>query len=222
MPLSWAMSSVIPPPLNSPLPVAAPVILSTAKRPTQRVPKTPLNRCTGTAPTGSSILNASSSFTAQTTSSPDSTPMSSEAPTVTNAHGAVIATRPASRPLIDMPRSGFPSHIQLSAVAESMAMNAAVFVVMKMCDIAPGSAAIVEPGLNPNHPSQSTKVPMTAEVMLWPGRGFTLPSGPILPMRGPRTRMPASAAQPPTLCTTVEPAKSQNPAVASQPPPQIQ
>ena len=34
--------------------------------------------------------------------------------------------------------------------------------------------------------------------------------------------MPARAAQPPTLWTTVEPAKSQKPAVASQPPPQIQ
>ncbi len=30
--------------------------------------------------------------------------------------------------------------------------------------------------------------------------------------------MPASAAQPPTLCTTVEPAKSQKPLVASHPP----
>ena len=59
MPLSCAMSSVMPPPLNRPLPVAAPVILSTAKRPTQIVPKTPLNRWTGTAPTGSSIFSVS-------------------------------------------------------------------------------------------------------------------------------------------------------------------
>ena len=52
--------------------------------------------------------------------------------------------------------------------------------------------------------------------------GVTFPPGPNLPRRGPSTRIPASAAQPPTLCTTVEPAKSQKPAVASQPPPQIQ
>ena len=138
--------------------------------------------------------------------------MMSDASTVTNAHGAVIATRPARQPLTDMPRSGLPSHIQLSAVADSSAMKAAVLVVMKMCEIALGSAAIVEPGLNPNQPSHSTKQPMTADVMLWPGIAFTLPSGPYLPRRGPSTRMPASAAQPPTLCTTVEPAKSQKPA----------
>src|SRR5262245_50076866 len=148
--------------------------------------------------------------------------MMREAFTVTKAQGAVIATRPARQPLTDIPRSGLPSHIQFSAVAESKAVNAAVFVVMKMCAIAFGSAAIVEPGLNPNQPSHRTKQPMTPEVMLWPGIGLTLPPGPYLPRRGPSTRMPASAAQPPTLCTTVDPAKSQNPAVASQPPPQIQ
>ena len=50
-------------------------------------------------------------------------------PGVSDAHGAVIATRPARQPLIDMPRSGLPSHIQLSDVADSNPMNAAVFVV---------------------------------------------------------------------------------------------
>ena len=40
-------------------------------------------------------------------------------------------------------------------------MNAAVFVVMKTCEMAFGSAAIVDPGLNPNQPSQRTKQPMT-------------------------------------------------------------
>ena len=33
--------------------------------------------------------------------------------------------------------------------------------------------------------------------------------------------MPASAAQPPVLCTMVEPAKSLNPISVSQPPPQV-
>ena len=148
--------------------------------------------------------------------------MTSDACTVTNAHGAVIATRPASTPLTDMLRSGLPSQIQFSAVADSSPMNAAVFVVMKMCAIAFASTAIVEPGLNPNQPSHSTKQPMTPDVKLCGGIAFTLPSGPYLPRRGPRIRMPASAAQPPTLCTTVEPAKSQKPADARKPPPQIQ
>ena len=148
--------------------------------------------------------------------------MISAALTVTKAHGAVIATSPARQPLTDMPRSGFPSHSQLSAVAERSAMNAAVFVVMKTCAIAFGSEAIVDPGLNPNQPSHSTKQPMTPDVMLCAGIGCASPFGPNLPRRGPSTRTPASAAQPPTLCTTVEPAKSHMPAVASQPPPQIQ
>ena len=36
------------------------------------------------------------------------------------------------------------------------------------------------------------------------------------------TMAPVSAAQPPTECTTVEPAKSEKPISESQPPPQIQ
>ncbi len=109
----------------------------------------------------------------------------SDALTVTKAHGAVIATRPARQPLTDMPRSGLPSHVQLSAVADSMPMNAAVLVVMNMCEIALGSAAIVDPGLNPNQPSQSTKQPMTPDVMLWPGIGCDLPAGAVLPEARP-------------------------------------
>src|SRR5688572_28228951 len=101
-------------------------------------------------------------------------------------------------------------------------MNAAELVVMKMCAMAFGSAAIVEPGLNPNQPSHNTRHPMNADVKLCGGIGFTLPSAPYLPSLGPSTSTPAKAAQPPMLCTTVEPAKSQNPADASQPPPQIQ
>src|SRR5687767_9555049 len=172
--------------------------------PTHSVPNTPLNRWTGTAPTGSSIFNMSSSFTANTTRMPARSPMTSDAWTVTYAQGAVIATSPASTPLTDMLRSGLPSHIQFNAVAESNPMNAAVLVVMKMCAIALASTAIVEPGLNPNHPSHSTKQPMTPDVKLCGGIAFTLPSAPYFPRRGPRIRMPARAAQPPTLCTTVE------------------
>ncbi len=65
--------------------------------------------------------------------------------TLTNAQHGVIATRPASSPLIDMPRSGFPIMIQDAAVAVSIATIPAVFVVISICAIAPGSAAIVEP-----------------------------------------------------------------------------
>jgi len=57
--------------------------------------------------------------------------------------------------------------------------------------------------------------------MLCPGRALGRPLT-YFPIRGPKSRIPASPAQPPTLCTTVEPAKSQKPKLPSQPPPQIQ
>ena len=47
----------------------------------------------------------------------------------------------------------------------------------------------------------------------------------LRPRRGPRAMAPINAIMPPTVCTTVEPAKSRNGVsmVASQPPgPQIQ
>jgi len=164
----------------------------------------------------------SKNSTANTTSVPAIAPMIIEAPTVTNAQGAVMATRPARQPLMVMPRSGLPATIQQVAVEVNTAMIAAVLVVIKTVAIASGSAFIVEPGLNPNQPSHKTNRPITATDMLWPGIGLTLPFAPYLPKRGPSTITPARAAQPPTECTTVEPAKSRKPSSASQPPPQIQ
>ena len=65
---------------------------------------------------------------------------------------------------------------------------------------------------------------MMANGIEWPGIARGLPSLPYLPMRGPSMAAPMSAAQPPTLCTTVEPAKSWNGVSScdSQPPPQTQ
>jgi Amt family ammonium transporter len=53
---------------------------------------------------------------------------------------------------------------------------------------APPSPAtpMVLPGLKPNQPNQSTRQPMKAAVMLWPGRACTLPVDEYLPIRGPR------------------------------------
>ena len=74
--------------------MAAPVILSTEKKPTQIVPNTPLKRCTGHRTNRIVELRACrSSFTAQTTMSPPNTPMMSDAVTVTKAHDAVMATQ---------------------------------------------------------------------------------------------------------------------------------
>ena len=63
---------------------------------------------------------------------------------------------------------------------------------------------------------------MKAAVMLWPGIAWTRPSDPYFPIRGPRMMAPVSAAQPPTECTAVQPAKSQKPFWPRNPPPHTQ
>ena len=65
---------------------------------------------------------------------------------------------------------------------------------------------------------------MMANGIEWPGMARGLPSLSYLPIRGPRMMAPMRAAQPPTLCTIVEPAKSiiGVASSASQPPPHSQ
>ena len=69
-------------------------------------------------------------------------------------------------------------------------------------------AAKVEAALKPNQPNSRMNVPSMAIGMWWPGIVFGEPSALNLPMRGPSTMAPASAAAPPMACTTPEPAKS--------------
>src|SRR3990170_5586011 len=97
-------------------------------------------------------------------------------------------------------------------------------VLIAILAIASGSAAIVLPGLNPNHPNQSTNIPSVAIPISCPGIALTLPSLEYFPSLGPSIIAPTNAAHPPMLWTTVEPAKSRNGVsmVASQPPPHIQ
>jgi len=213
----------MPPPRKSPFlaTAAAGQTEGSAKRPSATVPNTPLARWTAVAPTGSSIPTRSKKKTARTTRTPATSPMTRELGTLTKAHGAVMATSPARQPFSVMPKSGFPRNSQAAIMELTVAAAAATFVVVATWAMDGPSAAIVEPGLNPNQPNHRTSTPMAAEVMLCPGRAFTFPPRPNFPMRGPRTMTPARAAQPPTEWTTVEPAKSRNPLPASQPPPQI-
>ena len=83
-------------------------------------------------------------------------------------------------------------------------------------------SANTEPPLNPNQPNHRMKTPRVTVGMLDGGVARTVPSLRNLPRRGPTTRRPASAAQPPVPCTMVDPAKSWNPSWLSQPPPQVQ
>src|SRR4051794_37851082 len=148
----------------------------------------------------------------------------------TKAHGAVMATSPASMPLHIMAGSGLPplrisQNMQATAPkAPAMAVFAATTAKRVLV------AANVEAALNPNHPNSRMNVPSMAIGMWWPGRTLAEPSLLNLPMRGPSTMAPARAATPPTACTTPEPAKStyptphlaESPSLASQPPPHVQ
>ena len=83
--------------------------LPSAKRPSDSTPQAPLTPWTEMAPTGSSTFSVpSTKNTATQTSTPEMAPISIDTGAVTNAQGAVIATRPASMPLAIMLGSGFP------------------------------------------------------------------------------------------------------------------
>ena len=124
-------------------------------------------------------------------------PIITELKGVTDAHGLVMATRPAKAPFKLMPASGFPNFIQAVTMAKIAPAAAARLVLTKIIAISL-LAAVVEPGLKPNHPTQRMKTPKAAKGMLCPKIGFMLPSLVYLPNRGPRTMAPANAVHPPT------------------------
>src|SRR5438045_541516 len=93
--------------------------------------------------------------TARHTRTPAIRPMIKELRGVTNPHGAVIATKPASRPLPLIEASGLPYRIHMYSMAEiPPAIPASiVFTATDPIRSAPlPDAPRVDPGLNPNHP----------------------------------------------------------------------
>src|SRR5688572_1952668 len=95
-----------------PGPLASTPYLPLAKMPTASTPNVPQTPWTEMAPTGSSIFALrSQKYTASTTSTPAMQPMTAAAHGSTNAHGAVMATRPASMPLAIIAGSGLPERI---------------------------------------------------------------------------------------------------------------
>src|SRR6266849_7699360 len=176
-------------------------------------PHSPLVPCTDTAPTGSStFMTLSMNSTDRQTSTPAIKPIT-QAPTgFTNPLGAVIATRPAKRPLPVMEASGFPyrSHIYIMApklpvIPASMVLTA----IDPMRKLPLLDAPSVEPGLNPNQPKARMKQPVRTITISWASIGLDFPSRVYLPMGGPMTIDVARAVTPPTACTTPDPAKSQ-------------
>ena len=71
------------------------------------VPQIPAKRCTGIAPTTSSILNLSNIGTVTTTMIPPTAPISVAAPNDGVRGSAVIETNPAKQPFNIIVKSGF-------------------------------------------------------------------------------------------------------------------
>src|SRR5438046_4882413 len=102
------------PPQNSPrtapfTPFHPSPYVPSASSPSARMPHNPFTPCTEIAPTGSSMRNLPSmKNTATQTNTPAIPPISTADGAVTNAHGAVMATNPASVPLAIIEGSGLP------------------------------------------------------------------------------------------------------------------
>src|ERR1700756_747410 len=123
---------------------------------------------------------------------------------LTNAHGAVMATKPANMPLHIMAGSGLPVLNIMNRAANNAPDADASIVFTATTAIRLSVPASVDPGLNPNQPNARIKVPNITMGMSWPGIGLGFPSGPNLPNRAPMTQAPARAIMPPVWCTTDE------------------
>src|SRR5947209_2270251 len=123
-------------------------------------PQQPFTPWTEMAPTASSILILSKKNTASTTRIPAMMPMIAAPPALTNAQGAVIATRPASMPLHIMDGSGFLvlNHQTYSVLARA-AVEPAIMVLTATTAWRKSVPARAEPGLNPNQPNARMNVP---------------------------------------------------------------
>src|SRR5208282_4167292 len=98
--------------------------------PTETAPSHPQYPCTEIAPQGSSTLSTRSlNRTPPHTSRPASTPITTEEVGDTNAHGAVIATNPASIPLQAIVMSGLPNRRYHKSIDAADPATAARFVL---------------------------------------------------------------------------------------------
>src|ERR1700723_431796 len=180
-----------------------------AKIPTATAPNHPQYPCTEIAPQGSSIFSIRSlNRTPRHTSTPATVPITTEEVGETNAHGAVMATSPASIPLQAIVISGLPNMKYHSSMAAAEPGTAETFVLMATTEMRKSVAPSVEPGLNPIQPNSKINVPVTTNTMLCAGNARGFPSGPYLPSLGPNITDSAMAQNPPTPCTTLDPAKS--------------
>ena len=87
-------------------------------------------------------------------------------PRCTNAHGAVMATSPASMPLAIMLGSGLPVRNVTQTIAITAPNAAAMAVLVAMTANRTSVADRVEAALKPNQPNSRMKVPSIA-IGMW-------------------------------------------------------
>ena len=96
------------------------------------------------------------------------TPMTMAIAGDTKAHGAVIATRPASMPLAIIPGSGLPVRRVTHSIDTIAPKAPAIAVLVATTANCTSVAANVEAALKPNQPNSRMNVPSIAIGMWWP------------------------------------------------------
>ena len=122
-----------------------------------------------------------------------------------------MATKPPRNPLTEIPRSHVFDLGYTNSTATNPAAQAASVVFAETRPMPSQSMADnVEPGLKPYQPNHRITPPSAPKARSCAGIGPPPSRLNFRPRRGPSTMQPARAMTPPTVCTTVEPAKSRN------------
>src|SRR6476661_4443401 len=120
-----------------------------------------------------------------------------------------MATSPPRKPFTEMPRSHFFVLGYTRNTDRKPPAQAAIVVFAATRPMPSQSMADnVDPGLNPYQPNHRITPPRAPRARSWGGIGPPPSRLNFRPRRGPRMMQPTRAMTPPTVCTTVDPAKS--------------
>mmetsp|Transcript_3430 Transcript_3430/g.6822 ORF Transcript_3430/g.6822 Transcript_3430/m.6822 type:complete len:229 (-) Transcript_3430:806-1492(-) len=222
-PYSWFRSKVVSnppasfpnsknsPPLSA-TPYASSTLFGFEKRPVARTPMAPLNMCTGTALTASSIRNRSNKRQPVTYKTPAIIPVTAALQQSIVKHPDVTETSPANAPFMACGRSHARSPcrpvvkahqtmaVRAPVAAATVVLTAARFATIPVSIALPSKRA--DPPLKPYHPNQRTNVPSSWKAMECPRRAHgsfkMFPSSSWKrPCRGPRIMAAMRAVTPP-------------------------
>src|SRR4051812_5331943 len=195
----------------------APPRATAPNTPVSKLPSTPPTPCTGETSSESSISSLRlSSCVAKKHTKPAHAPMTMAPSGPTKPDAGVIVPKPATMPVTTPSIDGLPYFFHSIIIHASAPADAPMCVVNIAMPAEPFAASAL-PALKPNQPTHSMPAPVTAYGRLC---GAIAVCG--KPRRLPSTSAQTSAATPALTCTTMPPAKSMTPSLASQPPPQTQ